>query len=346
VAPSPTWITRRAAIAAQGPGVSHLQYVYPPIPVLLALALPGGALALAIVTCLFSGATMAILLKRVSRLSAAVVLAPLVCVPAMWYMASQLLPQVIGLTFLAVALQGFISFAAYGETYGGFIAGLALAVSYAADPGALLYAAIMCLTVPLISAGHFRGARGAPLGVGAVLVFPCVAMAASWSFLLWKFTGQWPGNLAYAPNAHILDFPGGVIPGMGHALVSALRDVIRAPLYLCAAALIALQRLAPQRLALHRRGPAAGLALPVVGFALPVVGIALALWLGFDYNEVTAYFMFTLLAATVITASGLTDSRVGRVALVAAAVIQIAIAAFAWPPESTGFDMWRHVLFG
>lgn len=327
---NPAWIVRRAAIAARGPGVSQLQYVYPPLPVLIALALPGGALALAIVTCLFSGATMAILLRRVSRLSAAVVLLPLVCVPAMWYLASQLLPQVIALTFLAVALQGFISFAAYGETYGGFIAGLALAVSYAADPGALLYAAIMCLIVPLISAEHFRGARSAPIGVCAVLVFPCVAMAASWSFLLWKFTGDWPGNLAYAPNAHILAFPGGIIPGMRHALVTAVLDVLRVPLYLAAAVLIS-----PRR----RHAAAAGL-------VLPVAGLGLALWLGFDYSEVTAYFMFTLLAAAVITLFGLTDSRAGRVALVAAALVQIAIAAFAWPPESTGFDMWRHVLFG
>jgi hypothetical protein len=127
--PALAWIVQRAHTATLGPGFSHLQYVYPPLPILLALVLARSTFALSIATCLFSGLTLAIVLRRAGLLRTAALAAPLILVPAMWYTASQLLPQVISLTFLAVALQGFIRFATYGETYGGFIAGLALAVS-------------------------------------------------------------------------------------------------------------------------------------------------------------------------------------------------------------------------
>jgi hypothetical protein len=62
----------------------------------------------------------------------------------------------------------------------------------------------MALFVPLLGADRYRGSLEAPVGVAAVILFPCVAMAACWSFLIWKFTGNWPGNLGYAPNAHVL----------------------------------------------------------------------------------------------------------------------------------------------
>jgi hypothetical protein len=326
--PTLAWIVNRANIATTGPGFSHLGYVYPPLPVLLALMVRG-AFPLAILTCLFMGATLAILVRR-TGLSQIVVLLPLVAVPAMWYAASELLAQVVAMTFLALALQGFIQFATYGETYGGFIAGLALAVSYAADPGALLYAGVMCLFVPLIGDARLRGHLSAPIGVSAVLVFPCVAMAASWSFLLWKFTGTWPGNLAYAPNAHVLAFPYGVAGGLGRALVAAVADLARAPLYVAAAVL----------LAVRRRMLIAG-----VGLVLPVLALALALWLGFDYSPVTSFFMLTVLAVTVITEHHLMDGRVAWLLLAAAAIAQV-IVAIAWPPESAGFAAWQHAVFG
>lgn len=318
-------------MATRGPGFSHLQYVYPPLPVLLSLVMPGGSLALSIVACLFSGTMLAYMLWQAPNGWSLVLLVPLAAVPAMWYLASQLLPQVVAISFLAVALQGFIRFAAYGETYGGFIAGIALAVSYSADPGALLYAGVMCLSVFLTGAGRYRGNLEAPVGVCAVLVFPCVAMAACWSFLLWKFTGDWPGSLAYAPNAHVLAFPHGVLPGLGRGLIAAARDTGRTVVYPAAAVLLMARR---------------GTRIFGAGLVLPVLALAVALWLGFDYSPVTAYFMLTVLAATVITEHRLLDARLFRWILIAAIIVQVVIAAAVWPPDSAGFDEWRRALFG
>jgi hypothetical protein len=94
--------------------------------------------------------------------------------------ASQLLAPVAALALLAVALDGFIAFAAYGRTEGGFTAGLALALSFCFDPGALLYA--------------------------AVLAFPVAAVFTGWLFLVWKFSGSLLGSLHYQAGALWLGF--------------------------------------------------------------------------------------------------------------------------------------------
>lgn len=323
------WISARGSVAVRGPGFSGLQYVYPPVPVLLSLIFPDDRLSLAVITCLFSGLMAALLLRRIGLVPAVILGLPLILVPEMWYTASELLPQVVALTLLAIALQGFIEFAAYGETYGGFIAGLALAGSYAADPGALIYAGVMCLFVPVLGPARYRGHPTAPLGVCAVLVFPCAALALSWSFLIWKFTGHWPGNLAYAPGADVLKFPLGVLGGLRHALAAAFLDASRSVLYLVALVL----------LCARRRTLVVGL-----GLVLPVLGLALALWLGFDYSSVTAYYLLVLLAITVISEFRLLRNPLFTWILVVAAVAQVAVA-FVWLSPTAGYTAWEQLLF-
>jgi hypothetical protein len=328
ISPNLAYLEHRATKVAAGPGLRQLQYAYPQLPVLLAWLLPGGVLALAIVTCVFSGTVLAVLARQATLMRLPVLL-PLAFLPAMWYSASELLPEVVALTFLAVALPAFIRFAADGDIHSGFVAGLALAVAYAADPGALLFAVVMCLFVPLIGAVRRRGEpQQASIAVVAVIAFPCVAAVAVWSFLLWKFTGNWPGSLAYAPNAHVLAFPDGVLGGLRNAVTAALTDLAHSVMYICVALLVTIRR----------RAPAYGL-----GLLLPVLALILALWLGFDYNPVTAYFMFTLLAVTVITHNPTMDDPRLRWVLLAAAVVSLALA-FVWPPTSAGFELWRHDL--
>ena len=324
------YLEHRASLVATGPGLHQLQDAYPQLPVLLAWFLPGGVFVLALVSCLFSGSVLAVLARRANLMRLPVLL-PLAFVPAMWYTASELLPEVVALTFLAIAVQGYIHFSADGDVHSGFVAGLALAVAYAADPGALLFAGVMCLFVPLIGAVRLRR-RGEPqqtsIAVVAVIAFPCLAAVAVWSFLLWKFTGTWPGSLAYSPNAHVLAFPDGVLGGLVHAVTAALTDLAHSVLYICVAVLVTIRR----------RAPAYGL-----GLLLPVLVLILALWLGFDYNPVTAYFMFTLLAVTVITQNPTMDDPRLRLALLVAAVSQFALA-FVWPLTSSGFELWLHDL--
>jgi hypothetical protein len=329
VSPALKFVVDRGHLATSGPGLSHLQYAYPPLPVLLSIVLPGGQLSLAICACLFSGLMASVLVRRTGLLRAMVLGMPLIAVPQMWFLSSELLPPVIALTFLAVALFGFIQFATYGETYGGFIAGLALAASYAADPGALLYALVMCMFVPALGAGRYHGDPQGPIGAALVIAFPVVAMAASWSFLIWKFSGTWPGDLHYAPAAHVFEFPDGVLGGLGHALASAFADLARSTLYIATAVVIAV----------HRRTILLG-----VGLLLPVLALALALWVGFAYSAINAYYMFVLLAIAVITNHRLMDRPQYATVLVIAAVVQVIIGIELLPP-TTGFTVWQHLMF-
>jgi hypothetical protein len=328
VSPRVAWVVHRGDLVTAGSGIGNLQYAYPMLPVLLSIVLPGATLALPIVTCLFSGLTLALLVRRLAAPRHLVVLLPLVAVPVMWFIASELIAQVIALTFLVIALEAFLEFAVRGVTYSGFVAGLALAVSYTADPGAVLYMLVMCLFVPVISAARYQGDSKAAIGIWAVLAFPFLAVLLGWAFLMWEFTGTWRGNLDYSPYAHLLAFPHGVLPGLGRALVAAAQDLVRAPLYVVAAVLAAVRT----------RKPAIGL-----GLILPVLMLAMALWLGFDYAPDTAYFMLTLLAVAVIVEHRLTEVRGMWWALLGAALLQVGIV-YAWPPATLGFVLWRHVV--
>jgi hypothetical protein len=314
---------RASLVRAGGANLAGIRYGYPPLPTLLAIALPGNALALSVASCVCSavllGYVAAMLLRRVSAPSAVVLLLPVVTLPVMWYAASQLFAPVAGLAFLAIALDGFIRFAAHGETEGGFVAGIALALSFCCDPGALMYGVVMCAFAPLISHVRYRSDYSAT-AIAVVLFFPVVAVAAGWLFLDWKFSGLFPGSFDYAAGAHLLVFRSGVAAALAGAARTTGTDLLHVPLYFAAAAMLC-----------YRRRRAATL-----GLTLPVAALITALWLGFVYSQPTAYLMFTTVA--LITVSD-TASRRFEPALAAAALAQVALA-FVWPVTSAYFTEW------
>jgi hypothetical protein len=328
-APSLEWVVHRGAVATSGYKLSRLDYVYPPLPVMLSLILPGGTLSLAICACLLSGTLAAGLLMHFGFRNAVVVLLPLLGVPAMWYASSQILPQVFSFMFLAVALFGFLRFLTHGETAGGFLAGFALAAAFTCDPSAVVYALLMCLFVPIVSRRRYQGDPHALIGCCAVLAFPVLAMAVCWSFLIVMFTGHWPGNLDYGPNAHAFAFPHGIVGGIWPAARIALADVGRSVIYLAAALVVAFRKRQPR---------------PAVALMIPVIGLAIMLWLGFDYTPVAAFYLFALLAIAVIEEYGLLDDRAGWAILLAAAILQVGVAVV-WTPLSAGYLHWLHLLF-
>lgn len=318
---------RAALVRAGGPGLRGLGFGYPPLLVLLALALPGGTLTLAIVTCVCSGAALALaaqrLLQRFPLAASCALLATFAAVPAMWYAASELLAPVASLALLAIAVDGFVRFTAYGQTDGGFTAGIALAMSFCFDPGALLYGVVMCAFAPLLTHARYRGEPAATRSIAAVLLFPLIGVIASWLFLVWKFTGSVPGSLSYTAGAHLLAFPGGMGRQAVTAGLAAVRDLAHVPLYLAAGVVLC------------QRRPAAAVSL-----ILPVLALSAALWLGFAYSPVTAYLMLTLLALVIVT-----NAPVRRLLplLTVAAICQIGLAV-AWPPAAPSFAVWLHAV--
>jgi hypothetical protein len=318
---------RAGLVRAGGPSLKGLRYGYPPLPALVALVLPGGPLSLSIVTCVFSSVILGYVTTRLlGRVSAVVVVAlvlPIVADPTMWYAESQFLGPVSALAFLAIALDGFVRFAAHGETEGGFAAGIALALSLCCDPGALMYGLVMCAFAPLISHARYNS-RYSAAAIAAVLSFPVAAAAAGWLFLVWKFSGAFPGSLDYQPGVHLLAFPGGIARSLAAAARAAGWDLLHVPLYFAAAAM------------LWYRRPAA-----LAGLLLPIVALTSALWLGFIYSQAASYLMLTILALVVISETG---PRRFQTALAVVALVQLALA-LAWPPASTSFATWAHLVF-
>jgi hypothetical protein len=317
---------RAAEIKAGGANLAGLRYGYPPLPILLLLALPANPLAPSIVTCLSSavllGYVITRLLRRTSVLTVIVLVLPIVAVPVMWFATTEYFAPVGALAFLAVALDGFIRFAAHGETDGGFVAGIALALSLCCDPGALMYGLVMCAFAPLISHSRYQGARSIG-AIAAVLFFPIVIGGLGWLFVVWKFSGTFPGSLNYEAGAHLLSFPSGVAAALWTSFKSVVTDLLHVPLYLAAVVL----------LCYRRRGA-------VPGLVLPLVALVAALWLGFVYSSVDAYLLLTVLA--LVTISDITSRRF-EPALAAVALAQLALA-FAWPLSSVNYSQWVHMV--
>ncbi len=127
----------------------------------------------------------------------------------------------------------------------------------------------------------------------------------------------------------MLQFPYGVLGGLGHALGSAFADLARSTIYIAAGVLLLMRR--------HT-------VLLGAGLLLPVLALALVRWVGFDYTAINAYYMFVLVAIAVITNHRLMDSPRYATVLVAAAVVQVIIGIRLLPP-TPGFTVWQHLMF-
>lgn len=94
---------------------------------------------------------------------------------------------VVALALLVVALDGALRFASAGDTHGGFVAGLLLAVAFVADPSVLPLVLALGLLSPLVAAHRHRGQPHAATATALVLLFPVVAGLVAWTYLEWQF---------------------------------------------------------------------------------------------------------------------------------------------------------------
>jgi hypothetical protein len=74
------------------------------------------------------------------------------------------------------------------------------------------------------------------------------------------------------------------------------------------------------------------------------VALIFARFVGFAYTPVTAYFLLTLLALTVVGHTLPPGERRLRWILTAAALAQLALA-FAWPLSAPESAQWLHTIF-
>jgi hypothetical protein len=317
---------RSDAAQSAGGDMSGLRDAYPPLPTLLAGMLPGGTAGVAVCTALLAGIAMQLVTYRLVRrqvsvtLIAALLLA-LIGVPAMWFEGTQNLSGFLALMFLVIALDGFVRFVAREDTVGGFVAGLMLAAAFLCDPIALVYTAALGATAPFVAPRELRHQPGAMRATASVLLFPTVAVVASWAFLEWRFTGGAYATIRH--DQHWFSFDDGVLATTVDALRWTGEAALRSPVYLCVGALLARRR-----------------AVVAFGYAVPLVGLLVARWVGVSYSVALTFALLTLVGLYSVPRPG---ARAERWLLGVAAVAQLALA-LVWAPDSAEFHAWASAI--
>lgn len=315
------FLRQAGEVAAGGRDLGGLGSAYPPVPTLLAGVLPGGALTLSLVACLFGAIALhrtwaSLVRRRLSTPFVVCLLMPLFAVPAVTYVATQSLAAIGSLTLVAVALEGLAWFTLARNTEAGFVTGLALAGAFLLDPLAIFVAVAVALMALLIARERFRTEPGAALATVLVMTFPVTFLMLSWTYLEWRFTGDALGWFRAA--AETVPVPDGLWGGLLVALASVGATVAVAPLY-------------PLVAALYWREP-----LTMLGQLVPVPVLVVALWLDLPLTAVSAYVLLTLVALTHVP-RGLSRPQQGLLAVVA--LVQV-VLVWTWPPQSAGFDLW------
>ncbi len=248
--------------------LSFVGHVYPPLPTALASILPNPT-ALGIVGALAAGSMLEAVGSRLAQRryplwAVLLLLASLGASPSFALTATSSLASFMAITFLAIALDGFLRFAFRGYTHGGFQAGLAIGLAGLCDPTAIVCAAGFAAAAPLIARQRYRNEPAAGRATASVLLFPTVAGIAGWTLLCWRFAGSPVDWLHRAA-------PGLFHGGIGHELLLALehggRSALLTPIFLLAVLLL-----------LARQHP-----IPALGLCLPLACIMLASWLGVPF---------------------------------------------------------------
>ena len=236
--------------------LSFIGHITPPLPIALAGLLPG-SLGLALVGALAAGVVLEAIGARLAERYLPLPVAALVLIgfggsPSFAFTATTDLRSFMALTFLALAIDGFLRFALKAETHGGFQAGLALGLASLCDPVAIVCAIGFAAAAPLIARSRFRGEPAVGRATAAVLLFPTVAGCIGWSFLCWRFSGNGLDWLHL--EAPTLGFHNGPWYQLSHAVTGLERPVLLTPIYLLALVIL-----------IARRHPAiaAGITLPL-----------------------------------------------------------------------------------
>jgi len=268
-------------------------FTYPPLPFLLT-AIWIHPFTPSLLASLAAGATAWLLLRHLlqTSLSAAAkifLLGALAFTPASLYIATQSLTEMATLLLFLLAWLAFLRFTRLGETLSSFISGLILGLAFYFNAYALFFSFVYAFASPLFYRWQQVMQRErkwqADLTLVVVIGFPTWLAFFSWAYLNWIFTGN-PWLFLTDPTAPLFTFfsaspiwTGGFFPTLAYSL----QEVMRAPVYLGVAILVAIY--APKRL------PA---------YFAPFGVIAVVRLAGWNYTEAMAIATYSVVALAAI----------------------------------------------
>ncbi len=264
-------------------------FTYPPLPFLLTALWPH-PLTPSIIASLAAGGTAWLLFYHLLKIpfpawTKVLLLSALAFAPANLFIATQSLTEMATLFLFLVAWLAFLRFTRYGETFSGFISGLILGLAFYFNAYALFFSLLYALASPLfyewrrLSAGERKWQ--ADLTLVIVVSFPSLLAFFSWAYLNWVFTGNaW--LFLTDPTAPLYTFfsPTELTSLDFFATVAySLQEVIRAPLYLVSAVLVAVY--VPKRL---------------LAYFAPFWMIVVVRMFGWNYTEAMAIATYSVVA--------------------------------------------------
>jgi hypothetical protein len=287
---------------------------YPPLPALVATALPS-PYSLLLIGALGGGAVLRLLWEELRQTGQH----PLVCLalvlslmisPAFSFLATQSPGEIVTLLLFIIAWRNFLRFMREGTTYNGFMAGLMLGLGFYASIYSLFYALIFALATPVFLRTN-RQRLPMTITAVAVVAFPTLMAFVTWGYLNWIFTGRPFGFWDNVTTPVMLHF--------GEALGLTLREMLQLPLYPLVGLMIGVY--APKR-------------LPV--YLAPLLLIALARTIGLAYSEAFAISMYSVIALISLPRCALPLWGVG--------LVFVAIAQLTLPSYTPEIQSWRSVL--
>ncbi len=167
--------------------------IFPPLSTLLAAAIPGGQIGLAVAGALIAGVFLQKILeimvqRRFHTGTTVILMLALAANPLFAYTATENFAAFLGLAFFGLGIADMVRFVAWRNTQSGFRAGLFLMLAVLSDLSGFLYVLTAASAAPFLRLGrrHQPGARGANV---LVIVFPSLAAIGAIMGLNWIFIG-------------------------------------------------------------------------------------------------------------------------------------------------------------
>lgn len=235
-------LAAKALLALDRGRLELIGFTYPPLPFVITAFWPTPVTP-ALAASLAAGAIAWLLWRHLSHTglpfwARLVVLGGAALFPESLFLATQSLNETATLLFFLLAWYSFLAFTRSGMTWGGFVAGLILAVAFYFNAYAFVYALFYAISAPFFSRTIWQEAPRRRLAAAATAVvvvgFPAIAAFAGWSYVSWVFTGN-PWSFAVDPNSPLFPFfqpAAEPVSSFQQALLSTVQDISRLPVYI------------------------------------------------------------------------------------------------------------------
>jgi hypothetical protein len=201
VTPNQELLAHIARIDWNRADVTWIGDIFPPLSTLLAAAIPGREMGLAVAGALVAGVflqkILEIMVQRRFRAGMTTILMlALAANPLFAYTVTENFAAFLGLAFFGLGIADIVRFVAWGNTQSGFRAGLFLMLATLSDLSGMLYVLTAAAAAPFLRLGrrHQQGARGANV---LVIVFPTLAAIGAIAILNLIFTGRPLGSTGH-----------------------------------------------------------------------------------------------------------------------------------------------------